>query len=351
MRRDFIHNPLFRFLAPMVYGVLLYLLVLLINNNIAQLNEIFSSQEVYICIGLTYLSFESIRTSIILIAKFLPKKYHFIEAPIQLVISTSLSTLLVIGCLKLYFIYIVGFSMALSQLLLFTFIYALSALLYNLIHFSNQYLHRENTLKLTTEKQQREVLEMEITEFKNDINPDLLYESLENVISLMNKQQDAAEEYIDYLASAYRYVLTHRQRELITINQEAEAAKTIVKLLNERYTGLITLNCSPTEKESKLCLIPGSLPIVIEYIIRNTIISYKELFIINCFIEDDYLIIQSKLNERLMTHKESSLAFERLQKSYSVYSERPLIQVKAYEENYIKLPLLHVAEDALTDFT
>jgi LytS/YehU family sensor histidine kinase len=191
---------------------------------------------------------------------------------------------------------------------------------------------------------------MEMMEFKNDINPDLLYESLENVINLMNKKQDDAEEYIDYLASAYRYVLTNRQRELINLTQEAEAAKTIVRLLNERHIGLIKLNCSPNHNEKNHCLIPGSLPIVIEYIIRNTIISYQEPFIINCFIEDDeYLVIQSKLNDRLIKHTESALAFERLQKSYSLYSENPMIQVKAYEENYIKLPLLHIAEDALTN--
>jgi LytS/YehU family sensor histidine kinase len=348
MKKYFIHNPLFRLLAPAVYGILLYLLVLLINNNVTQLNEFFSGQEVYICIGLTYLSFETIRLTTILLNKFLPKKYSFIQTPIQLVVSTVASTLLVIGCLKLYFLYVVGFSMAFSQLLLFTSIYAFSSLLYNLIHFSNHYLHQENTLKLYAEKQQREVLEMEMTEFKNDINPDLLYESLENVINLMNRKQDDAEEYIDYLASAYRYVLTNRQRELINLTQEAEAAKTIVRLLNERYTGLIKLQCSPSDKESKLCLIPGSLPVVIEYIIRNTIISYQEPFVISCFIEEDeYLVIQSKLNDRLIKHTESSLAFERLQKSYSLYSEKPLIQVKAYEENYIKLPLLRIAEDAI----
>jgi LytS/YehU family sensor histidine kinase len=348
MKRYFIHNPLFRLLAPAVYGILLYLLVLLINNNVAQLNEFFSGQEVYICIGLTYLSFESIRLTITLLNKFLPKKYSFIQTPIKLIASTAVSTVLVIGTLKLYFLYVVGFSMAFSQLLLFSFIYAFSSLLYNLVHFSNHYLHRENTLKLTAEKQQREVLEMEMTEFKNDINPDLLYEGLENVINLMNRKQDDAEEYIDYLASAYRYVLSNRQRELIDLSHEAEAAKTIVRLLNERYTGLIKLHCSPSDKESKLCLIPGSLPVVIEYIIRNTIISYQEPFAINCFIEEDeYLVIQSKLNDRLIKHTESALAFERLKKSYSLYSEKPLIQVKAYEENYIKLPLLRIAEDAL----
>jgi hypothetical protein len=35
-------------------------------------------------------------------------------------------------------------------------------------------------------------------------------------------------------------------------------------------------------------------------------------------------------------------AFQRLQRSYSVYSDRPFVQVKAGRENYIKFPLITV---------
>lgn len=349
MKKYFIHNPFFRLFAPAVYGVLIYMLVLLINNNVLQINEFFSEQEVYICIGLTYLSFETIRLIIILLDKFLKGEYLLVRIPLQFVFSTVLSTVVVIIGLSAYFGFVLGFSIAFSQLLIFTVVYACSSLLYNLLYFSNDYLQRENTLKLASEKQQREVLEMEMAEFKNDINPDLLYESLENVISLMNKKNDEAEEYIDYLASAYRYVLTNRQRELISLRSEIEAAKNIVRLLNEKYFGQLKLEIALDENDLGIQLIPGSLPIVIECIARNTIISAQQPLVIRCYLEDEeYLTVQSKLNDRLIQHAESTLALNRLQKSYSLYSDHPLIQVKAYEENYIKLPILRVAEEVLT---
>lgn len=347
MKKYFIHNPFFRLVAPAVYGVLIYMLILLINNNVIQINEFFSEQEVYICIGLTYLSFETIRLIIILLDKFLKGQYLLTRIPVQLIVSTVLSTVIVIIGLSAYFTFGIGFSIATTQLLIFTVVYACSALLYNLLYFSNDYLQRENTLKLTAEKQQREVLEMEMAEFKNDINPDLLYESLENVISLMNKRNDQAEEYIDYLASAYRYVLTNRQRELISLRAEMEAGKNIIRLLNEKYFGQLKLEVALDENDLNYQLIPGSLPIVMECIARNTIISSQQPLTIRCYLEDEYLVVQSKLNDRLVKHHESVLALNRLQKSYTLYSDHPLIQVKAYEENYIKLPVLRVAEEVL----
>src|SRR5215204_824970 len=110
MRKYFIHNPIFRLLPPAVYGILIYLLILLINNNVSQVNEFFSSGEVYICIGLTYLSFETLRLVIFLFNKFLKERYIFIRVPAQIISSTLLSTVIVVIAIITYFIYVVGFT-------------------------------------------------------------------------------------------------------------------------------------------------------------------------------------------------------------------------------------------------
>ena len=349
MKKYFIHNAFFRLLAPPVYGVLIYLLILLINNSLTQVEEFFSGQEVYMCIGLTFICFESARLVIVLLNKFLKGKYAQARILVQLIAGTALPTTLVTLGISLYFTYVLGFSIPTYQLILFGIIFGFTAVLYNLLYVSNDYQLRENTLKLTAERQQREVLEMEMDEFRNDINPDLLYESLENVISLINRKNNDAEEYIDYLASAYRYVLSNRQQELISLQAETDAAKNIVRLLNEKYFGQLKLEISLSPADMNLQLIPGSLPVAIESIVRNTIVSNNESLAIRCYLEDDeYLVLQCRLNDRLIKHAESTLALARLQKSYTLYSEKPLIQVKAYEENYIKLPVLRLAEEALT---
>lgn len=345
MKRYFIHNPLFRIVAPPVYGILIYCLILLIHNNVGQIKDLFVSQEVYVCIGLTYIAFEFIRIQIVLMNRFLKHKSESFRIPFQLIASSVLAVALVVICLKLYFKYTIGFSISGTQLRLFIVIFSVTALLYNVLYFSNFYLQKENTLKLNAEKQQRDVLELEMMEFKNDINPDLLYESLENLIGLMYRDVEQAEDYIDSLASAYRYVLTNRQQELVPVKTEIDAAKTLIKLLNEKYYGQLKFETNLESDELEYMLIPGSLPVIIEGMIRNTIITRFEPFIIRCYVEDDYITVQGKLNDRLMLNPSSEVALTRLQKSYSVYSDLPLIKVKAYQENYVKLPVIRVAEE------
>jgi hypothetical protein len=345
MKRYFIHIPLFRIVAPAVYGILIYLLILLINNNVTQVNEIVNSQEVYVCIVLTYIAFESMRLVIVLLNRSLKEKQQNFLVPVQVATTSIISVVLVQFSLSAYFKYFVGFSISATQLLIFGVVFCVTALLYNLLFYSNYFLQKENTLKLNAEKQQRDVLDMEMMEFKNDINPDLLYESLENLIALMYRDVEKAEDYIDSLASAYRYVLTNRHQELISVATEIEAAKTLIRLLNEKYFGQLKFESTLDDNELKAMLIPGSLPIIIENMIRNTIISRFEPFVIRCYLEDDYISIQARLNDKLILHEASDIAISRLQKSYSLYSDLPLIRVKAYQENYVKLPVITVAQE------
>ncbi len=252
---------------------------------------------------------------------------------------------MVLTGLSLYFEKVLKFSISGTQMLIFGLLYLVTAVLYNILYFSNFYLQKENTVRLAAEKQQRDVLEVEMTEFRNDINPDLLYESLENLIALMYRDIDQAEEYIDCLASAYRYVLTNRQQELVPVSVELNAAQNLIKLLNEKYFGQLRLESSLDDEDLQAMLIPGSLPVIIESMVRNTIVSRFEPLIIRCYLEDDYITLQSKLNDRLVFHSNSDLSLARLQRSYALYSEQPMIRVKAYEENYIKLPVIRVAEE------
>ncbi|NJM26068.1 MAG: histidine kinase, partial [Bacteroidia bacterium] len=249
--------------------------------------------------------------------------------PAQIVITSCISVGLVLIGLSIYFQYSLGFSPSSLQIVEFTIIFLVTAFLYNVLYFSHYFLHKENTVKLVAERQQREVLEAEMNEFRNDVNPDLLYESLENVINLMYRDVEKAEEYIDSLAGAYRYVLSNRIEELTSVEAELGAARNVIQLLNESYFGQLKFESLLEKTEEHAHLIPGSLPVVIEFIVRNTITSKYEPLIIRCLMEDEeYITLQSKLNDKLIIHQESKLALERLQKSYSLYSDKPLIQVK-----------------------
>lgn len=348
MKRVFIHNPFFRLLAPLALGVIVYMLVLLISNDLEDITQLFSNEELYVTICLTYLSFESLRICQVSIKKF---NFNFNRnlILISIFISVPISLLIVTLSLMAYFHWILGFDIAMDELAIFWLLFGFSSLLYILLYFSNEYLFRENTVLLEQENKLKEKMEFDFMAFRNEINPDLLYESLETLLTSIHTRTDEAESQIDLLADVYRYQLVNRKKELVGWAQELKALKSLCALLNYRYGNTILIK-QDTEISDQFHVVPGSLIIAFDAIVRNTLISADSPLEVNLYIEgDDYLVMQHKLNDKLILHQESLQNFTRLQRAYTFFSDYPFVQVKADLENYIKFPIVKVNEESLID--
>jgi hypothetical protein len=345
MKKLFIHNSFFRICAPMLLGVLVYLLILLVNNNLNDLLKIYSDKELYVSIALSYLSLESLRATIILLTNWLNKLPQKYRTPTQALISLSVSLLVVHSGVFVYFKWAEGYSVGWYELRLFYVIFGFIALLYNILYSSNEYLLRENTVQLNLEAKLREKVEADFTTFKNDINPEFLYESLQTILQSLYVDVNNAEDQVDLLASIYRYQLMNRNKELVSLTEELNALKSLILLFNSRKTGLIQL-VSKLENLYHAYVVPGSMLIAVDTIIRNTLLPRELAFNITIYEEDDgYIVLHHKLNDKLILHEESLLAFARIQRIYSFFSDIPFVQVKAYGENYIKFPAIKILAD------
>ena len=345
MKRIFIHNPFFRIFAPPVYGILVYLIILLINNNVEQLGSLFSNQEVYVSIVLSLISFESMHLTIVLVDRLSGRLKN--KVPLQFLATTVVSVAIVLIAISQYYYQVIGYDISPREALLFGCIFAFTSLLYNALYVGNQYLHRENTFRIELEHKLRESLESEFLSFRQEINSDLLYDSLEELILCLHKSTDVSEELIDSLAALYRYQLIHRQKELIPLSEELQAVNHLLRLANQKHHNNIRWVNQIKETEV-IQLMPGALITAIDSIMRNTLISTDAPLVLTLEQEDEeYFVLHHDLNDKLQLHPESLQSFQRLQRSYSIYSDRPFVQVKAGRENYIKFPLITVDQTVI----
>ena len=340
MKNNFIHNIFFRIFAPPVYGVFVYLIILLINNNVSQLSTLFVNVEVYVSIVLSIIAFEVMRITIKRIDRSgLPFKT---KIPLQVFATTTLSVTFVLLAIAQYYYWFIGFDISSREVMLFGTLYTLTSILYNALYIGHEYLHHENTQQVEQEHKLRENLESEFTSFRQEINPDLLYDSLEELILCLHRKTEVAEELIDSLAALYRYQLIHRQKEFVTLSEEVAAVNHLLRLANQKYRNQLRWN-NLVPEEQTIQIMPGALVTAVDSIIRNTLISPDSPLTLTLSVEDhDYFVLHHDLNDKLQRHPESLLAFQRLQRSYSLYSDRPFVQVKAGRENYIKFPMIEV---------
>ena len=341
MRRFIIHSPLFRILTPPLIGLLAYLIILLFYNDLTVLVSFFESQELYLVILISYLLFESGRILVLLLGRFYPfEKHGVLSVLLQVALSLLVTYFVVLAIVSLYFNYIIKFSPSSDLIIVFNWIFLSTTIMYQLFFYGLFFLNRKHESRIKEEIELNEDILESMSRFKNEINPKMLYESLETLILLSGKDPDLADEFINNLSSIYRYILSNKQSELVGIQQEIEMTHKLVHLLNYRMQNNIRFEGELTETGEEQQLIPGTLPKLLEKIVENTIISDSYPLDVRCEYEVDsqYIVLRYPLKEKLLVDDTSII--DEIQRSYSFLSNKPLVNVKAYGYGYIKIPSL-----------
>ena len=339
MNKNIIHNALFRIFVPIPYGALIYLLLLAVNNNLPALSESFFSAELFFCIALSYLTFEANRLS--LLKLFASSTVSAINNIIQIAVNAGITLVLIYLSLTAYFVYFLGYASISgfgTEIQFFSLFFGITSILYTILSISYKLLNQRNEQLILEEETLKEQVEFELQTYQAEMNPELLFESLESAIDLIDRDIIKAEEFIDELALVYRYMLSNRNKESVSVKEELDAAQKLIRLHNVKHNDLISLSSSISV--DSLFVVPGSLPILIEEIVKSNLITEKRPLNIVLAMEDNYLTLSYRMNERLIKNDHEELTIKRLQSAYSFLSDQPLVKVQAYGDSFFKIPLL-----------
>jgi len=216
-----------------------------------------------------------------------------------------------------------------------------------MLYFSIFFLNQQNEVQLERETTLRENLEFELQSFKNEINPELLYGSLETLISLVHKNPQMSEEFIGHLSEVYRYKLDNKHNELAYLGDELKSVQNLLYLLNLRYSGNIKFNVNIPEEILSYKIVPGTLQVIMENSVLYNIVSDIQPLEIDCTLKkDNYLVIKNKLNKRLYREPIKYNRIENIKKAYTYYTDRPLEEKIVNGNFFVTIPLLELDEAA-----
>jgi len=336
MNRLFIHNPLFRLFSPVFSGIIVYLLILLINNNVEQLQEQFLGEELYVCIGLSFIIQEFSRLLLWVFNKLSLKLSVIASLFIQIMASMILCAFLVTLSISLYYKNILGFSPSSGELWLFNGIFCCITLIYVLLHISHQYLYKVNSKKLNNEYIKRQIVEDDFMQFKKGINPNLLFECFEAIIVLIRKKSEHVDDLIDNMAMVYRYILSRKSKQLVLINEEINALDELAQLFNY----LPFTNLSIDKKiETSFLVVPGSLLSIVENIIRSSINNSAVPLNIQIDETDSHFRLSYAKNDKIISGFRTE-SLNDIDERYAIYSNEHVTVQDFNSKRIINIPKL-----------
>jgi sensor histidine kinase YesM len=222
----------------------------------------------------------------------------------------------------------------LPQMLITLIVSLLITVFFYLFHFFKWW--RISTLNEA--KLQQETIQLRYDALKSQVNPHFLFNSLSVLSSLVDTDTQKAKEFIQQFSNIYRYVLEHRESELVPLSEEVSFIKSFTNLHLVRHGE--NLRVSIDVDDSSGFIIPLSLQILLENCFKHNIISEEKPLTVRVWRENDYIIVQNNFQKRNTIHESGGIGLDTISKRYEYLSEKP-IQIEQNGEVYrVKVPVL-----------
>lgn len=268
-------SPLFRMLAPFGIGATVYLLILLAFDTVGRITDDFINKELLVCIGISFLVLEANRfIALSFLTKTQAGKRYLIAGLTKVLFAVFVTILITSFSLIIYFKQVEGLydiSSFSTELNVFDTLFGFIALIYQSYFLGFVWLYHQYKLKIIQEEEAKRNIERKIESFHESINPDFLFSSLEGII-LKIKEQDL--EYADkgllMLSDIYHYFLKQKE-ELVTLEEEIDAMRKMVRLLN--LYGLHNIHVKVECEGDNRLIIPCTLVKLVEVISQSQLNS------------------------------------------------------------------------------
>ncbi|MBC7886354.1 MAG: histidine kinase [Ferruginibacter sp.] len=198
-------------------------------------------------------------------------------------------------------------------------------------------LHR---LQLQATRLEKDKTEIQYQNLINQFNPHFLFNSLTSLNSLIYENRELASEFLEQLSAVYRYLLTHKETQLVTLESETEFVKHYISLLKTRFEkGLNVTIDIPANLLSKK-IVPVTFQLLIENALKHNIVDEASPLHIVFTADERYLYVTNNLQKKGFVETSNRKGLESLQTLYKYLSSLPLLIDQNPAEFIIRVPLI-----------
>jgi hypothetical protein len=211
------------------------------------------------------------------------------------------------------------------------------------VYFSLQFLRHWRKSELEVERYQKENMRSQLESLKNHLDPHFLFNNLNILSALIDKNPAKSKEFMDKFSDVYRFLLKTKSDDLIPLMDEIDFIQSYVFLIRTRFDDNIKFNLKLRTKSQVRMLPPLALQMLVENAIKHNIIQENKPLTIDILqLEDDYLVVRNSLNEKREANDRNGSGLENIKSRYAHFTDKPVKITKTATEFEVHIPLLEI---------
>jgi sensor histidine kinase YesM len=198
----------------------------------------------------------------------------------------------------------------------------------------------KSALELSVAELKEEMMSSRYHSLKAQISPHFLFNSLNTLTSLMYEDRDLASDFVSRLASCYRYILDHREQDLISLEKELHFLDSFIFMMRVRHKQSISIQTDVKPQYLKYKIPTLSIQMLVENALKHNYYSKEHPIEIDIRTLEGFLVVTNNIRRRQEENESTGVGLSNIKKRYSFYTDR---EVKVFDDGStfeISLPLL-----------
>ena len=228
----------------------------------------------------------------------------------------------------------------------------------NIALLISAFLHAKSFMSELSKTSRKEVVEQKLIaksanaqfeSLKNQLDPHFLFNSLNVLSSLIDENPIQAQKFTASMSKIYRYVLEQKDKELVTIEDEIEFAKTYCDLLKTRFEDSVNFIFDVKDEDLRRFVVPLSLQLLLENCIKHNLATSSKPLLIRIFTEGDTLCIENNLQVREQMKESAGIGLANIVQRYSLLTDKNVFIEKSEDYFKVKLPVLNYKPNVVSN--
>ncbi|MEL7246846.1 MAG: histidine kinase [Bacteroidota bacterium] len=214
-------------------------------------------------------------------------------------------------------------------------------LVISLFMHGRQFLINYRDSIIAQEELKRTSLASRYESLQNQINPHFLFNSLNVLSTLIRKDVDLSDKFIEQLAAVYRYVLESRNQEVVSLSKEKEMLEAYLFLLQIRFGEQLQVDIDLPEGTGEV-IPPLTLQLLAENAVKHNVVSRKRPLSLSISRAGEEILVRNTLQPKQQKQESLGIGLNNIRERYLLLSEKE-IQVGESEGQFeVRLPVLQM---------
>lgn len=202
-------------------------------------------------------------------------------------------------------------------------------------------MRQHQTVLLQNEKLAAENIQNQYQALKNQLNPHMLFNSLNTLQSLVRENTEKAQDYIRELSRVLRYTLQENETHTVNLREEMAFVEAYVFLMKMRYEENLVFEITVDDQLMNYHLPPLSIQLLVENAVKHNEISNRNPLKISIRTNgESSLCIENNLQPRRSSAPGMGIGLANLSKRYRLIFQKEIQITEADGMFSVCIPLV-----------